>query len=230
ARRPRCSARRSQTTPQTSATASGGTPWTSQIARTRPMWRSTSAPNAASSPPVAAATTAVAPTAPTVGSRTGTVAILRCAAAPVPDVRGPAASERRSSAGPVAELLQLLDRHQHRPGLRALGRPHDPPLLEQIHQPSRPGEADPQLPLQHRGRPELAAHDQQHGMDKQLVLVVTESTGARGVAGGVLVTRMHGLVVVDVRCLTLPDAHHLADLGLGDPGALQAARPGGAPV
>ena len=42
--------------------------------------------------------------------------------------------------------------------------PTTPALLEQVHEPTGPGEADPQLALQHRGRAELAAHDELHGL------------------------------------------------------------------
>src|ERR1700677_1457781 len=61
---------------------------------------------------------------------------------------------------PVVRLgLELLDGHEDGPRLRPLRRADDPPLLEQVHEPAGPGEAHPQLALQHRRRPELGAHD-----------------------------------------------------------------------
>ena len=68
---------------------------------------------------------------------------------------------------------ELLDRHQHGAGLGALARPDHAALLEQVHQPPGPGEADLELALEHRGRAELAADHEVHGLAEQrLVLVV----------------------------------------------------------
>src|SRR5689334_7356819 len=52
------------------------------------------------------------------------------------------------------ELFELLDRHQHGPGLRALGRADDTSALHQVHEPAGAGEPDAQLALQHARRPE----------------------------------------------------------------------------
>ena len=56
--------------------------------------------------------------------------------------RRPAAPMRQSSPG-LELVLELLDRHEHGAGLRALGRTDDAPLLEQVHQAAGPGEARP---------------------------------------------------------------------------------------
>ena len=73
----------------------------------------------------------------------------------------------------LLQQLELLDGHQHRAGLRALAGADDAALLEQVHDPTGAGEADLQLALQHRRRPELAAHHQLHRLaHERLVLVV----------------------------------------------------------
>src|SRR4029450_10881300 len=69
----------------------------------------------------------------------------------------------RGSGGLGDQLVELVDGHEHRPGLGALGRPHHAPLLEQIHESPGPGEAHPQLALEHGRRPQLAAHHQLPG-------------------------------------------------------------------
>ena len=50
--------------------------------------------------------------------------------------------------------------------------PDDAPPLEQVHEPPGPGEADPQLALQHARGAEPAAHHELHGLVEQLVAVV----------------------------------------------------------
>src|SRR5690348_8678484 len=45
--------------------------------------------------------------------------------------------------------LELLDRHEHGPGLGAFGGSDHSLALEQVHQPPGSREADPQLALQH---------------------------------------------------------------------------------
>ena len=70
----------------------------------------------------------------------------RCPASPA--VRPPALRRHRRSAG-----VQFLGRHEHSPGLGSLGRTDHAPALEQVHQPAGPGEAHPELALQHRRGP-----------------------------------------------------------------------------
>src|ERR1700749_630759 len=60
-----------------------------------------------------------------------------------------------SPAQGVERLVQVLGPDQDVACLGALARPDDIPALQQVHQPSRLGAADPQLALQHRRRPEL---------------------------------------------------------------------------
>ena len=50
--------------------------------------------------------------------------------------------------------------------------PDDAPALQQVHEPPGPGEADPQLALQHGGGAEPAAHHQLHRLAEQVVAVV----------------------------------------------------------
>ena len=67
--------------------------------------------------------------------------------------------------------------------------PDHAPLLEQVHDPAGPGEAHPQLALQHRGGAELGAHDQVHRGEQQVVIVVgPAAAGAAGTAAGVTLT------------------------------------------
>ena len=74
--------------------------------------------------------------------------------------------------GPAPDpLVELVDGHQHRPRLGALRRSDHAPLLEQVHQPAGPGEADPELALQHRRRAQLGPHHQLHGLLEQPVVV-----------------------------------------------------------
>ena len=91
-----------------------------------------------------------------------------------PGPRGPARRRRGLADRPVTgdRPSSSSARHQHRPGLRPLGGPDDPPPLEEVHQPPGPGEADPKLALQHGGRAQLRADHQLHRLGQQLVVVV----------------------------------------------------------
>ncbi len=59
---------------------------------------------------------------------------------------------------------QVIWSHEHFACLRTLAGADHAAHLEQIHQPAGLGETDPQFALQHRGRPELGAHDQFRGL------------------------------------------------------------------
>ena len=72
----------------------------------------------------------------------------------------------------VVERLELLDRHEDGPGLRALRRAHHAPPLEEVHEPAGPGEAHPELALQHARRAEAAADHELHRLGQQVVVVV----------------------------------------------------------
>src|SRR6202044_3232765 len=55
---------------------------------------------------------------------------------------------------------QVVGLDQHISGLGALAGTDDAAAFQQVHEPARLGEADPQLALQHRGGSELRADDQ----------------------------------------------------------------------
>ena len=117
--------------------------------------------------------------------------------------------------------VDLVGLDQHVAGLRALARADDSPALEDVHQPAGLGEADPELALQHRGRPELRRHDQLDRLDHQVEVVadvVVELALALLRGGDVLAVGRLQLVLA-----VLDD---LVDLGLGHPGALHAHRLG----
>src|SRR5882724_10934160 len=68
-------------------------------------------------------------------------------------------------------VLPLLEGHEDVPRLRSLRHSHDPPLLQEVHQPPGPREADLQLALQHRRRAELRADHQLHRLAEQLLVL-----------------------------------------------------------
>src|SRR5579875_15266 len=124
------------------------------------------------------------------------------------------------------ELLQLLDAHQHRPGLGALRRPYHSTPLQEVHQPPGAGEADAQLALQHRRGAQLRADHQLAGGVEQLVVVVLAAASGTPWA---VVAALHPLDVARLG-LAPPVGDDLADLVLADPGPLDApgdARRGG---
>src|SRR6266508_479700 len=86
----------------------------------------------------------------------------------------------------LLELLELLDRHEHGPGLRTLGRTHDALALEEVHEAAGTREPDPQLALQHARRAEPAANHELHRLGEEVVVLVDLATGT---AAGRVLTR-----------------------------------------
>ena len=113
--------------------------------------------------------------------------------------------------------VDVVGLDQHVACLRALAGPDHAAALEDVHQPSRLGEADAQLALQHRGRAELGGDHQLDRLDHEVEVVAD-----------VVVELALGLLrdgdVVAVRRLQLRLAvlDDLVHLGLGDPGPLHA--------
>ena len=121
------------------------------------------------------------------------------------------------------DLVEVVGLDEHVAGLGALARPDDAAALEDVHQAAGLGEADPQLALQHRGRPELRGDDELDRLEDEVQVVadvVVELALGGGRGGDVLAVRRLQLLLA-----VLDD---LVDLGLGDPGALHAHRLGGA--
>src|SRR6266536_3238837 len=58
----------------------------------------------------------------------------------------------RGGSDALLQLVELLDGHQHRPGLRAFGRSHDTLALEEVHEPAGASESDAQFALEHARR------------------------------------------------------------------------------
>src|SRR5437016_1787756 len=69
-------------------------------------------------------------------------------------------------------LFELFGGHEDVAGLRTRGRADDAALLEEVHEPAGPGEADPQLALQHGRGAQLRPHDELHRLVQQVVIVV----------------------------------------------------------
>src|SRR5215831_17491288 len=126
---------------------------------------------------------------------------------------------RRSDA--LLELLELVDRHQDGPGLRALGRSDDTPSFQEVHEPAGAGEPYPQLALEHARRAEPAPHDQLHRLGEQVVVLVHVAAGAA--AAGVVTG--DALDVVRLWVLPPPVGDEPVDALLVDPRALDAPRP-----
>src|SRR6266849_1662573 len=121
-------------------------------------------------------------------------------------------------------VLPLLAGHEDVAGLRALRHADDPPLLEQVHQPARPGETDLERALEHRRRAELRPHDELHRLAEQfLVLVALRAVRPLGSLAD------DALDVVHVALPAAPADDRL-DLALGHPGALDPPGAGGACV
>src|SRR6478672_9902423 len=105
--------------------------------------------------------------------------------------------------------------------LRAFARPDDAPALEDVHEPTCLGEADPELARQHGGGSELGRHDELDRRDDEVEVVadvVVELPPGLGRGGHVLAVRRLQLLLA-----VLDD---LVDLRLGDPGPLDAHRLG----
>src|SRR5512144_222189 len=68
-------------------------------------------------------------------------------------------------------FLEIVGFHQYVARLRALTRPDHATTLQDVHQPSRLGEADPELALQHRRGPELRRDDELDGLDDEVHVV-----------------------------------------------------------
>src|SRR5207302_5559040 len=102
----------------------------------------------------------------------------------------------------------------------SLRHPHDAPLLQEVHEPPGPGEADLELALQHRRRAELGADDQLHRLAEQLLVLV-----ALRALGTLRRLADDALDVVDVGSLAAAPADDRLDLPLGYPGALDPAGP-----
>src|SRR5262249_2801803 len=139
-------------------------------------------------------------------------------------LRRPALRARlRFVSDPVAGRLELLDGHEHRPGLRALRRADDASAFEQVHEPPGSGEAHPELALQHAGRPQPLAPDGPHGPGQELVAVAVGRAPGTAPGGGVVT----GDALDIRRCagLATPVRDPLPDALLVDPGALDALGP-----
>src|SRR5262249_25290888 len=101
--------------------------------------------------PTAAQATRIHTAASALPGRRARVLIVGCSLPPAP---------RGSDA--LLQLLELLDRHEHGPGLGALGRADHAAAFEEVHEPAGAREPDPQLALEHARRAEAAPHDQLH--------------------------------------------------------------------
>ena len=90
-------------------------------------------------------------------------------------MRGAGASELTAGSAPSSSSGVMSTARALEPSLG----PTTPRLLEQVHEAPGPGEADPQLALQHGGGAELGAHDEVPGLRQQLVVVVVDAVAAR---------------------------------------------------
>src|SRR4051795_10121052 len=117
------------------------------------------------------------------------------------------------------DAVEVVGLDEHVTGLRAFARSDHAAALEDVHQAAGLGEADPELALQHRGRPELRGDDQLDRLHHELEVVadvVVELPLGLGGCGDVLAVRRRELVLAVL--------HDLVHLGLGDPGALHPHR------
>src|SRR5439155_20455391 len=105
---------------------------------------------------------------------------------------GPTALCRRRERLPVAlELGELVEAHEYVARLGALGRPDHAAVFEQVHEASCSSEADAQLALQHRRRPEATRHDELHCFPQKIIIVVA-IVAARSTRHGIRVTSWIG--------------------------------------
>src|SRR5262249_23343362 len=121
----------------------------------------------------------------------------------------------------LLELLELVDRHQDGPGLRALGRSDDTPSFQEVHEPAGAGEPYPQLALEHARRAEPAPHDPPGRPGGQVAALAPVAAGAA--AAGVVTG--DALDVVRLGVLPPPVGDEPVDALLVDPRALDAPRP-----
>ena len=77
----------------------------------------------------------------------------------------------RSILDALAALQPVLPCQQHVSCLRALAGANDPPLLHEVHEPARAGEAHLQPSLEHGGGAELGSDDQLDGLLQELIVV-----------------------------------------------------------
>src|SRR4029077_20761671 len=97
-----------------------------------------------------------------------------------------ALGKRPAGSGGVGAGFELLDRHEDGAGLRTLRGADDAAALHEVHEPSGPGEPDPELALQHGGGAEAAADDQLDGLAEEVVAVVVGGTTSGPVATGIV--------------------------------------------
>ena len=118
----------------------------------------------------------------------------------------PASSSSGSSPGGSSPRIrasvpgQVVRLHQNVPRLAALARADDPAGLQQVHQPAGLREADPQLALQHRRRPELGGDDELGRLQQQVEVVADVLVDLLAGDGGGDVVAVAGLqLALDVR-------------------------------
>src|SRR5581483_528243 len=122
---------------------------------------------------------------------------------------------RSARSGTAREVLRP---HQDLPRLRAVAGADDAVLLHEIDEPGGLRVAESHPPLDEADRGLLLAHDQ---LDRAPVGVVALRLAAALVAA-LLPHRLEQALLVHGLPLRAQEAHHLADLGLGHPGPVDA--------